>query len=165
MLKKLLFGCFAFVVLSFLILHSPAWKLRDFDQIFYVTIAYDLDRHGVFSNGPFAAVDSTVERPEAGMFFGPAFPTLVLAAMKLDGRFAEAVRCSVEADRGRRDEATCEAYSFPMRLINACLLVIGLIAVGGRPRSFSSEDRHSSSLDYSRSPPSRIYENISSLTS
>jgi 4-amino-4-deoxy-L-arabinose transferase-like glycosyltransferase len=130
MLKKLLFGCFAFVVLSFLILHSPAWKLRDFDQIFYVTIAYDLDRHGVFSNGPFAAVDSTVERPEAGMFFGPAFPTLVLAAMKLDGRFAQAVRCSVEADRGRRDEATCEAYSFPMRLINACLLVIGLIAVG-----------------------------------
>src|SRR5262245_6020685 len=122
MLKKLLFGCFAFVVLSFLILHSPAWKLRDFDQIFYVTIAYDLDRHGVFSNGPFAAVDSTVERPEAGMFFGPAFPTLVLAAMKLDGRFAEAVRCSVEANRGRRDEATCEAYSFPMRLINACLL-------------------------------------------
>lgn len=131
MLKKLLFGCLAFAVLSFAILHSPAWKLRDFDQIFYVTIAYDLDKYGVFSNGPFTAVDSTVERPEPGMFFGPVFPTLVLAAMKLDGRFAAAVRCIVEADRGHRDEASCEAYALPMRLINACLLVIGLIAVAG----------------------------------
>src|SRR4029450_4063877 len=129
MLKKLLFGCFAFVVLSFLILHSPAWKLRDFDQIFYVTIAYDLDRYGVFSNGPFAAVDSTVGPPSPGMFFGPVYPALVLAAMKLDGRFTAAVRCSVEANRGHRDEASCEAYAVPIRRINACLLLTGLIAV------------------------------------
>jgi hypothetical protein len=130
MLKKLLFGCFAFAVLSFMILHRPAWKLNDFDQGFYLTIAYDLDKHGVFSNGPFAKVDSTVARPPPGMFFGPVYPALVLAAMKLDGRFAAAVRCSVEADRGHRDEASCEAYALPMRLLNACLLVIGLIAVG-----------------------------------
>jgi 4-amino-4-deoxy-L-arabinose transferase-like glycosyltransferase len=129
MLKRLLFGCFAFAVLSFMILQSPAWKLRDFDQIFYVTIAYDLDKYGVFSNGPFAAVDSTVPRPSPGMFFGPVYPALVLAAMKLDGRFAAAVRCSVEANRGHRDEASCEAYAVPIRLINACLLLIGLIAV------------------------------------
>jgi len=129
MLKKLFFGCFAFAVLSFMILQSPAWKLRDFDQIFYVSIAYDLDKYGVFSNGPFAAVDSTVARPSPGMFFGPVYPALVLAAMKLDGRFATAVRCSVEADRGHRNEASCEAYAAPMRLINACLLLIGLIAV------------------------------------
>jgi 4-amino-4-deoxy-L-arabinose transferase-like glycosyltransferase len=129
MLKKLLFACFAFVVFSFMLLQSPEWKLRDFDQIFYVTIAYDLDKYGVFSNGPFAAVDSTIARPSPGMFFGPVYPALVLAAMKLDARFAAAVRCSVEVDRGQRDEANCEAYAVPMRLINACLLVIGLIAV------------------------------------
>jgi len=63
------------------------------------------------------------------MFFGPVYPTLVLAAMKLDARFAAAVQCSVEADRGHRDETSCEAYAVPMRLINACLLVIGLIAI------------------------------------
>src|SRR5438128_841718 len=129
MLKKLLFGCFAFAVLSFMILQRPAWKLHDFDQGFYVTIAYDLDKHGVFSNGPFAPVDSTIARPPPGMIFGPVYPTLVLAAMKLDARFAAAVQCSVEADRGHRDEASCEAYAVPMRLINACLLVIGLIAI------------------------------------
>jgi hypothetical protein len=129
MLKKLLFGCFAFAVLSFSILHRPAWTLNDFDQGFYLTIAYDLDKHGVFSNGPFAGVDSTVARPPPGMFFGPVYPALVLAAMKLDGRFAAAVRCSVEADRGHRDAASCEAYARPMRLLDAFLLVIGLIAV------------------------------------
>jgi 4-amino-4-deoxy-L-arabinose transferase-like glycosyltransferase len=129
MLKKSFFACFALAVLSFMILQSPAWKLRDFDQVFYVSIAYDLDKYGVFSNGPFAAVDSTVARPSPGMFFGPVYPALVLTAMKLDGRFAAAVRCSVEANRGQRDEASCEAYAVPMRLINACLLLIGLIAV------------------------------------
>jgi hypothetical protein len=129
MLKKLLFGCIAFAVLSFMILNRPAWKLNDFDQPFYVTIAYDLDKYGVFSNGPFAPVDSTIARPPPGMFFGPVYPTLVLAAMKVDARFAAAVQCSVEADRGHRDEASCEAYAVPMRLINACMLVIGLIAI------------------------------------
>jgi len=49
MLKKLLFGCIAFAVLSFMILNRPAWKLNDFDQPFYVAIAYDLDKYGVFS--------------------------------------------------------------------------------------------------------------------
>src|SRR6478672_3491184 len=34
MLKKLLFGCIAFAVLSFMILNRPAWKLNDFDQPF-----------------------------------------------------------------------------------------------------------------------------------
>lgn len=131
MLRKLLFGCLAFAVLSFTILSRPDWKLLDFDQGFYVTIAYDLDKHGVFSNGPFAKVDSTVARPPPGMFFGPLYPTLVLAAMKLDPPFAAAVRCAVEADRGHRDQGTCEAYALPMRLFNAFLLALGLIAVAG----------------------------------
>jgi hypothetical protein len=129
-LRRFLFGCVAFAILSLLILHRPDWKLRDFDQGFYVTIAYDLDKYGVFSNGPFGTVDSTIERPTPGMFFGPVFPTLVLAVMKLDTRFAAAVKCSVEANRGHRDEATCEAYAVPIRLLNAWLLVIGLISVG-----------------------------------
>ncbi len=131
MLKKLLFGCFAFAVLSLTILNRPAWKLLDFDQGFYVTIAYDLDKHGVFSNGPFAKADSTLARPPPGMFFGPLYPTLVLVAMKLDPRFAAAVRCAVEADRGHRDQASCEAYALPMRLLNAFLLALGLIAIAG----------------------------------
>ena len=119
----------AFAVLSVLILSRPTWTLQDFDQPFYITIAYDLDKWGVFSNGQVGEIDSTYTRPQSGMFFGPVYPMLLLAAMKLDPRFAEAVRCSVESDRGHRDEATCEAYETPMRLLNALLLAIGIVAI------------------------------------
>jgi 4-amino-4-deoxy-L-arabinose transferase-like glycosyltransferase len=129
-LTKAGFGLFAFVVLSLSILNRPDWKLVDFDQPFYVGIAYDLDRHGVFSNGILGKVDSVDERPQPGMFFGPVFPVLVYAAMQVDPSFAQAVRCAIEADRGHRDGATCEAYLDPVRLIDALLLAIGAVAVG-----------------------------------
>jgi 4-amino-4-deoxy-L-arabinose transferase-like glycosyltransferase len=98
--------------------------------VFYVTIAYDLDRYGVFSDGIFDPVDSSVQPAQPGMFFGPVFPAMVLAVMKLDHRFAEAVRCSVESDRGHRDESTCEAYEVPIRILNSVLLAIGVTAIG-----------------------------------
>ena len=128
--SRLALGVFAFGLLGLLIARQPAWKLTDFDQHFYTKLAYDLDKYGVFSNGPFNSVDSTITAPAPGMFFGPAYPVLVLAAMKLDQRFADAVRCSVEAHRKHRDENTCEAYLTPIRLMNAFLLSIGVIAVG-----------------------------------
>ena len=102
MLKKLLFGCIAFAVLSVMLLNRPAWKLNDFDQPFYVTIAYDLDKYGVFSNGPVAPVDSTIARPPPGMFFGPVYPALVLAAMKL----AFEVRDLILGELGRTPPGT-----------------------------------------------------------
>jgi hypothetical protein len=126
---------FAVIVVSLLtiglsILTRPDWKLRDFDQVFYVTIAYDLDRYGVFSDGIFDPVDSSIQPAQPGMFFGPVFPAMVLAAMKLDRRFAEAVRCSVDSNRGHRDESACEAYEVPVRILNAILLAIGAAAIG-----------------------------------
>jgi 4-amino-4-deoxy-L-arabinose transferase-like glycosyltransferase len=119
----------AFVILGALIVTKPTRNLQDFDQPFYVTLAYDLDRYGIFSNGPFSGVDDTVTAPPAGMFFGPVYPALVAAVMKLDPRFAAAVRCSVEANRGHRDIATCDAYDLPMRLLNALLLAIAVVAI------------------------------------
>jgi hypothetical protein len=112
------------------ILSRPDWKLRDFDQVFYVTIAYDLDRYGIFSDGIFDPVDSSVQPAQPGMFFGPVFPAMVLAVMKLDHRFAEAVRCSVESNRRHRNESTCEAYEVPIRILNSVLLAIGAAAIG-----------------------------------
>jgi hypothetical protein len=126
---RVILALVAFVVLGLSIVSQPAKQLRDFDQSFYITIAYDLDRHGVFSNGIFDDVDSTAAVPRSGMFFGPAYPLLVLASMKIDPRFAEAVKCSVEADRAHRDEATCEAYATPMLIIHAVLLALGVLAV------------------------------------
>jgi hypothetical protein len=120
----------ACIVLGLSILSRPDWKLRDFDQVFYVTIAYDLDRHGVFSDGIFDPVDSSVQPAHPGMFFGPVFPTMILAVMKADPRFKEAVRCSVDSNRGHRDEAACDAYETPIRLLNAALLALGVVAIG-----------------------------------
>jgi hypothetical protein len=118
------------VAIAVSILSRPDWKLRDFDQVFYVTIAYDLDRYGTFSDGIFDPVDSSVEPAQPGMFFGPVFPAMVLAVMKLDHRFAEAVRCSVDSNRGHRDESACEAYEVPVRILNSILLAIGAAAIG-----------------------------------
>jgi hypothetical protein len=123
------FCLFAFVVLSMVILTREERALNDFDGSFYIAIAYDLDKYDVFSNGIFSEGDDVVARPPPGMFLGPVFPFLVYAAMKVDPRFAEAVRCSVESDRGHRDEATCESYTRPIRLLNAFWLAIGATAV------------------------------------
>src|SRR5579871_808887 len=128
-LRQAAFCLFAFVALALLIVNRPDRDLYDFDGSFYVTIAYDLDRYGVFSDGLFAEGDSSVTRAKPGMFFGPVFPFLVYAAMRVDPRFAEAVRCSVEADRGHRDQSTCEPYTRPIRLIDALLLAFGATAV------------------------------------
>src|SRR5436190_11993857 len=120
----------AFVVLGLSILSRPDWKLRDFDQVFYVTIAYDLDRWGVFSDGIFDPVDSSVEPARPGMFFGPLFPAAIFTVMKLDDQFAAAVRCSVDSNRGHCDESGCPSYETPIRLLNAALLAIGVAAIG-----------------------------------
>src|SRR5436190_947982 len=96
---KLLLGCVTFaVLLAAITTRVPKW-LTDFDQSFYITIAYDLDRHGVFSNGVAGKTDSTASPPRPGMFFGPVYPSLVYAAMQVDPRFKEAVACAVEAQR------------------------------------------------------------------
>jgi len=128
---RLALGFMVFVVLATAILSSPPKWLNDFDQSFYLTIAYDLDRHGVFSNGVFDDIDSTIAPPKPGMFFGPLYPSIVFAAMKLDGRFAEAARCAVENNRGHREGASCEVYATPIHILHALFLSIGVIAIAG----------------------------------
>ncbi len=75
------------------------------------------------------------------MFFGPVDPLLVLAAMEIDPRFAEAVHCSVEADHGHREPATCEPYATPMRIIHAFLLALGVLAATARHRGNAAGER------------------------
>jgi hypothetical protein len=111
------------------ILSFPDWDLADFDQRFYTTIAYNIDRHGVFANGTFDNVDSAAVAPPPGMFFGPVYPMLVLVGMKIDGRFSGAVSCSVEAILSHRDQVGCEAYESPMRIMHAFLLAIAVLMI------------------------------------
>ena len=85
---RIVFGLLVFAVLATAIVSRPAKWLSDFDQSFYLTIAYDLNHHGVFSNGVFDKVDSTVAVPPPGMFFSPVYPWLIVAATKIYAGFA-----------------------------------------------------------------------------
>src|SRR5215468_4928620 len=128
-IRATLLGLLSFAVLVTAILAQPARTLSDFDQSFYLTIAYDLDHHGVFSNGVFDNVNSTHEAPPPGMFFVPGYPLVVLAAMKLSARFAEAAECSVKAVNEQKEATDCEAYEKPLRIIHAALLALGVVAI------------------------------------
>lgn len=119
----------AFAALAAAILARPDKRLNDFDQSFYLTIAYDLTRHGVFSNGIFDDVDSTTAKPSAGMFFGPGYPALVAGVMALSPRFDAAVVCNVQANHGKRDFNSCEIYARPMLLVHAALLAAAVLAI------------------------------------
>jgi hypothetical protein len=122
-------GLIIFAVLSAAILLRPPKWLSDFDQGFYITIAYDLTHHGVFSNGVFDDVNSTVAVPPPGRFFGPVYPWLIVVATKLDARFADALNCTVEANHKARDGAECEVYARTMHIMHAAFLAVGVLAI------------------------------------
>lgn len=129
-LRRALFALAIFAILAGAIWSRPAKWMSDFDQSFYLTIAYDIDRHGVFSNGMFDDVNSVTAVPPPGMFMAPLYPWLVFAVTKVDARFARAVKCNVEANHKRRNPAECETYARPMNILHALLLAIGVVAVG-----------------------------------
>jgi len=129
MLPRIFLIVISFVALATAITTRPPKWLSDFDQSFYLTIAYDMNRHGVFSNGIFDTTDSTSAVPPSGMFFVPGYPLLVLGVMKIDARFARAVDCSVEANHQKRQGSDCEVYATPIHIIHAMLLALGVLAI------------------------------------
>ena len=126
---RIVFGLAVFATLATAILLRPPKWLSDFDQSFYITIAYDLVHHGVFSNGVFDTVDSTRSVPPPGRFFAPAYPAVVAAILKLDARFARAVDCNLESNAGRRSRSECEVYARPIHIVHAAFLAVGVIAI------------------------------------
>ena len=126
---RIVFGLVIFAVLAAAILARPPKGLSEFDQAFYLTVAYDINRHGVFSNGVLDDVDSTVAAPPPGMFFGPLYPWLIVGVAKFDARFAKSVDCGVEANHGARSDTECDVYVEPMLVIHALLLALGVLAI------------------------------------
>jgi hypothetical protein len=124
---RIVFGLLVFAALiSAILIRPPKW-LSHFDQSFYLTIAYDLDHYGVFSNGVFGRANGAAPAP--GMFFGPVYPWLIVAATKIDARFARAVDCSVETGQVARDSTECETYARPIHIVHAALLTLGVLAI------------------------------------
>jgi hypothetical protein len=76
-----------------LILTRPIATLQDFDQPLYITVAYDLDRYGTFSNGIYADAESDTDmdsttRPTPLRIFDQAAASFTSArpAQQSDGR-------------------------------------------------------------------------------
>jgi hypothetical protein len=118
-----------FTVVATTILTRPPKPLDEFDQPFYLTVAYDLIHHGVFSNGFIDLGNGTGATPPPGMFFGPFYPWLIAAMARVDARFAEAVDCGAQTYRAKRSSAECDAYTRPMLLVHALLLTLGVFAI------------------------------------
>src|SRR5713101_5784808 len=126
---RIVFGLLIFAALAAAILMRPPKGLSDFDQAFYLSVAYDLNHHGVFSNGVLDDVDSTIAVPPPGMFFGPLYPWLIAGVTKIDARFAKSIDCGVEAHRGKRPGTDCQIYVRPMHIVHALLLALGVLAI------------------------------------
>jgi hypothetical protein len=129
LLTRMLFALAVMTVLTTAILLRPAKWLSHFDQSFYLTVAYDLTHHGVFSNGIFDDVNSVIAVPPPGMFFAPLYPWLIVAVTAIDPRFSAAVDCSVEENHKIREGSQCEAYANPMLVLHAAFLTAGVIAI------------------------------------
>ena len=127
---RVAFALCVFVVLAAAIWTRPPKWLGDFDQSFYLTVAYDMERYGVFSNGVLDEVDSTVAKPPPGTFFAPIYPTLLYLAGRLDQRFARATACVVEHNYRRDNGSACEVYARPIHLLHALFLTFAVLAIG-----------------------------------
>src|SRR6476659_7877479 len=114
--SRIVLVALVFVTLATAILLRPPKWLSDFDQSFYITIAYDLVHHGVFSNGVFDKTDSVQDTPPPGRFFGPVYPAFLALMMKLDSRFATSVECNVENTEGHRPASDCKVYVTPVHV-------------------------------------------------
>jgi hypothetical protein len=126
---RLAFAVAIFAVLAAALLTRPLKRLTDFDQSFYLTIAYDLVHHGTFSNGIFDDVDSTRAKPAPGMFFAPLYPLTIAAVAALDGRFGATLDCTIEANEKHRALSSCDTYARPMFLVHAALLAVAVVAI------------------------------------
>ena len=118
-----------FAALAGAIVSRPDKRLTDFDQSFYLTIAYDLLHHGTFSNGVFDTIDSTRAPPPPGMFFAPLYPLTVAAVAAIDPRFRRTLDCTIDANEKHRPLEDCEIYARPLHLAHALFITLGVVAI------------------------------------
>ena len=91
-------------------LRLPPRQLSYSDQSFYVTIAWDILNHRVYSDGIFDGVDSARAVPPPGMFVAPVYPLLVALVMRYDKSLAENAGCLVFGLGAVAGTSDCPAY-------------------------------------------------------
>ena len=105
---------------------TPVLSLADYDQTFYLGIAYDLRATGRFTDGfVFAKSDAQQPRPP-GMRFAPLYPNLIAATAAWDASFANAIACIV-GSAGR--EPACGTSASLIRWLQFMMLVAFYVLV------------------------------------
>ena len=122
----------ALTLVSILVVCAGLWSrtevrpLTEYDQPFYIGIAYDLRSTGRFTDGfLFAPADAGQMRP-SGMRFSPLYPTLVAVAMAVDSSFAHAVECVVKSNA---KSAACPTTARSVRVLQFLMLAMFLVIV------------------------------------
>ena len=103
--------------------------LLDYDQAFYHSIAFDLHRHNVYSNGVWMPPGNEGRPPAPGMMYMPLYPLMIWGSMQIDKRFAAAIACVNQLRQDRSPQSSCENYNRPMMILHALFLSIGILAI------------------------------------
>ncbi len=112
--------------------------LAEFDQPFYLGIAYDLRHSGRFTDGYFFARPGPDGLRPSSMRFGPLYPALLAAVAQMDGALRANMDCLVD---GNGKNAACGRAAPIMRALQWAELVavfwlvwwLGRAVAGGLP--------------------------------
>lgn len=84
------------LVLGFFLSRAERSAFNQFDDAFYLGVAYDIRHEGVFTNG-FAFDDGgSGQTRQPGMFFAPIYPALLSVVGALDTNFGRTMDCVAE---------------------------------------------------------------------
>jgi hypothetical protein len=119
----------AFVLFAWTLLERDPPNISESDQVFYHSIAYDLHRYGVFSNGIWGPAGHANQAPPAGMMYVPLYPAVIWAGMQVDARFAEAIACANQIRSDPSAPRHCVPYTRPLMLAHALFLALGILAI------------------------------------
>jgi len=109
------------VVLGGFWLRATPSTLIDFDDQFYLGVAYDIRHEGVFTNGyVFSDPNSGPIRPK-GMFFAPLYPAFLAVIGSLDAEFGRAMDCTVESHAAH--DAGCPRDARLLNAVQFCMAV------------------------------------------
>ncbi len=112
-----------------------------FDELYYLTIARDLQLFGVFTNGtfkrgPFGRApgpehfgDESPSWATPGRFFAPAYPMLIAALATVDRGLADSIRCQVKYGNLAKPQEGCPRAFRSLILVQIVLWAIAMLAI------------------------------------
>jgi len=97
-------------------LTRPDKRLTDFDQSFYLTIAYDCVTTARSRTACSTTSISTRAVPKPGMFFAPLYPLAIAGVAALDPQFAATSTAPSKPTKSIAEIGSCGHHAWPMHV-------------------------------------------------